>query len=134
MKKRTILFVDDDKGCLELVRSLVEKAGVTAHYATSGAEAVGFLKKGFFTAMVTDLNMPGMDGYELAMIAKELCPEIDIVMVTGDISPDVMSLAEKAGVSSVIAKPVLAEQILELARGAAAPPDVPKTDACWTMS
>jgi CheY-like chemotaxis protein len=134
MKKRTILFVDDDKDYLGLVENLLVQAGITAQYAASGEEAVGLLKRGPFTVMVTDLNMPGMDGYELAMIAKELCPDIEVVMITGAISPDVMGLAAQAGISGVLAKPVLPEQILKIAGGTTACPAVPDTDASWTVS
>ena len=134
MKTRTVLFVDDDKEYLGLVEGLVVTTGITAYFATSGKEAVELLEKGFFTTMVTDLNMPGMDGYELALIARELCPGIEIIMVTGDISPDVMELAAKTGVSVVLAKPVHADQILEIALGRTARPAAPTVNACWTGS
>lgn len=75
-----------------------------------------FLKKGNFGAMITDLNMEGMDGYELAMIAKELSPHIEITMITGDISPEVSSLAAQAGISEVIAKPISVDQLQNIVR------------------
>jgi CheY-like chemotaxis protein len=116
MKKGSILIVDDDEYYLQMVEIIVEQAGVKAHYATSGEEAVAILKEGRFSTMITDLNMPGMDGYELAMIAKELFPDICIVMITGDISPDVSRRAAEAGASRVIAKPVRSTQIRKLVR------------------
>jgi DNA-binding NtrC family response regulator len=116
MKKRNILIVDDNKDCLRLIECIVEQAGIKAHYATSGEEAVGLLKESFFTTMITDLNMQGIDGYELATIAKELCPDIDIIMITGDLSPDVSRLAAQAGIAEVIAKPVRAAQIRRIVR------------------
>lgn len=116
MKKGSILFVDDDEYYLKLVEIIVEQAGVRAHYAKSGEEAVAILKEGRFSTLITDLNMPGMDGYELAMVAKELFPDIDIVMITGDISPDVSRLAVQAGIAKVIAKPVRSSQIRKIVR------------------
>jgi CheY-like chemotaxis protein len=117
MKKGSILIVDDDVLYLQLVEVIVEHAGVRAYYATSGEEAVGILKDGCFATMITDLNMPGMDGYELAMIAKELFPDIEIVMITGDISPDVTRLAAQAGIAKVMGKPVGSAHIRKLVRG-----------------
>jgi DNA-binding NtrC family response regulator len=117
MKKRSILIVDDDALYLQLVKSIVENAGAKARYASSGEEAVAMLKEGGIATMITDLNMRGMDGFELAMLAKELSPDIDIVMITGDISPDITSLAAKAGISRVLAKPCGAEEIREIVSG-----------------
>jgi CheY-like chemotaxis protein len=116
MEKRNILIVDDNEDYLRLVECIVEKAGIKARYATSGEEAVGILKEGCFATLITDLNMSGMDGYELAMIAKELNPDIDIIMITGDISPDVPRLAVQAGIVKVIAKPVGPSQIRRIVR------------------
>ena len=127
MNTCSTLIVDDDELYLRLVKSIVEQAGVKARYATSDKEAVGILKEGLFATLITDLQMPGMNGYELALTAKGLHPGIDIVMITGSESPDVPRLAGQAGVSKVMAKPVAAAQIRELVRdkaSAAARPQV----------
>ena len=127
MNTCSTLIVDDDELYLRLVKSIVEQAGVKARYATSGKEAVGILKEGLFATLITDLQMPGMNGYELALTAKGLHPGIDIVMITGSESPDVPRLSGLAGISEVMAKPVGAAQIRELVRdkaGAAARPRV----------
>ena len=116
MNTCSILIVDDDELYLGLVKSIVQGAGVNARYATSGEEAVGILKESFFATLITDLQMPGMNGYQLALTAKGLQPEIDIVMITGSESPDVPRLAGLAGISKVMAKPVGAAQIREIVR------------------
>lgn len=67
--------------------------------------------------MVTDLNMPGMDGYQLSLLAKELLPELQIILATGDASLKVSRLAAKAGISRVIDKPSRAEQVREIIKG-----------------
>jgi CheY-like chemotaxis protein len=116
MNTCSILIVDDNELYLALVKSIVEQAGVKARFARCGKEAVAILKEGLFTTLITDLQMPGMNGYELALTAKGLHPEIDIVMITGSISPDVPRLAGLSGISKVMAKPVGAAQIRELVR------------------
>ena len=118
MEKNPIIFVDDDARYLQLVESIVEQTGVRAHYANSGEEALDILRMNRCEMMVTDLNMPGMDGYKLSMLARELFPEIHIIMATGAACWDVSCLAAEAGVSRVIAKPSQAEQIRELLKGA----------------
>ena len=117
MNERNILIVDDDEHYLRLIKAVVEQTGIKAQYASSGEVAVGILKENRFATMITDLNMPGMDGIELAMIAKELSPGINIVMITGDTSPGVRRLAAGAGISKVLAKPCSAERIQSIARG-----------------
>jgi DNA-binding NtrC family response regulator len=118
MKMHPIIFVDDNVKYLQLVENIVEQAGIKAHYATSGDEALGILRMNRCEIMITDLNMPGMDGYTLSMLAKELFPEIHIILVTGAASSDVSRLAAKAGIARVIAKPVRAEQVREIVKGA----------------
>ena len=126
MKKGNILIVDDDEYYLQLVEIIVDQAGVKAHYATNGKEAVAILKQGDFSTMITDLNMPGMDGYELAMIAREQFPDIYIVMITGDISLDVSCRAAEAGVSKVIAKPVRPAQLRRIVKNRAVAAALPE--------
>ncbi len=73
MRKGSILIVDDNEEYLRLVECIVEQAGIKVHYATSAEEALGILKEGCFATLIADINMLDMDGYELAVIAKELC-------------------------------------------------------------
>ena len=117
MEKRRILVVDDDREYLRLVESIVAPTGIDVHYATSGEEAVGVLKEGSFATMVTDLNMSGMDGFELSKVAKELSPALVIVMVTGDTSPRVLHRAAAAGISEVLAKPISLGRFLAIVGG-----------------
>ena len=69
------------------------------------------------TLMVTDLHMPKMDGIELAMLAREIAPNITVVMMTGDVSVNVPQMAAEAGVSKMLAKPFNPPQLLAITRG-----------------
>jgi CheY-like chemotaxis protein len=112
-----ILIVDDDRDHLSLLRCILEGEGVRAHYATSGEEAVQKLMGELPIAiMITDLHMPEMDGIELAMIAKEITPNITVVIMTGDTSPGVPQMAAAAGISKVFAKPLNLGQIMAMVR------------------
>jgi DNA-binding NtrC family response regulator len=114
MEKRNILFVDDDIACLQLFKGIVEQLEVKAEYAASGEEALGMLMKACFAIMITDLNMQGMDGFELALMAKEFQPQMKIVMVTGAVSPDIYRLAAEIGISRVLTKPFDISLIMEI--------------------
>lgn len=121
MSRKRVLIVDDDVYYLHLlefvVRKIVEQTDITVQYALSGEEALGMLGEGCFASLITDLNMPAMNGYELALKAKKMSPGLDIVMVTNDISPDVPELAARAGISRVFAKPYDDGQIREIVLG-----------------
>ena len=114
MKKHPIIFVDDDALYLRLVESIVVQAGIKAHYATSGEDALEILRGHHLELMVTDLNMRGMDGYALSRQARKLIPGLRIILITGEVSPDISLLAERAGISRVIGKPCEAGQIREI--------------------
>ena len=114
-----IIFVDDDAMYLQLVERIVEQTGITVHYATSGENALGVLKGNPCEIMFTDLNMPGMDGYKLSKLAREILPEIKIVMVTSAASAYVSRLAAMVGISRVIDKPNRAGQLREIVKSVA---------------
>ena len=121
-----IIFVDDNSSYLQIVESIIRQTGIRAHYATSGEEALGILKGNPCEIMFTDLNMPGMDGYKLSKLAREILPGIHIIMVTAAASAYVARLAAMVGISQVIAKPSRAEQLREMVKGA--------TPAAWIAS
>lgn len=120
MKKHPIIFVDDDELYLRLVESIVRRRGIRAHYATCGADALKVMRSHRCEAMVTDLNMPGMDGYLLASLARDLLPDLHIVMVTSDASGEVCRLASRSGVARVLEKPATVKQVQAVLEVAAA--------------
>jgi two-component system, OmpR family, KDP operon response regulator KdpE len=60
-----ILVVDDEAAIRKVVRDALEHEGHAVETAAAGADAVGRLEAGGFDLLITDLNMPGMDGLEL---------------------------------------------------------------------
>ncbi|MHC4241857.1 MAG: response regulator [Planctomycetota bacterium] len=83
MKKRTVLFVDDDEIILRsLERGLLDELYIQL-FAKSGQEALEILKKEEVHVIVTDMRMPGMDGVELLKIVKETYPHIVMIVLSG---------------------------------------------------
>ncbi|GFO69917.1 hypothetical protein GMLC_34960 [Geomonas limicola] len=119
MRKDPILFVDDDILYLRLVESIVRQRGITAYYATSGEEALEVLRVHPCDAMVTDLNMPGMNGYLLGEQAKMLLPNLHIVMVTSEASHQVCRQAALSGIAQVLEKPASVKQVQAVLQAAA---------------
>jgi DNA-binding NtrC family response regulator len=117
MKRKRFLFVDDNEHILILFKAISAQADIEAQFAASGEEAIGLLKESSFTTMITDLNLPGMNGIELAMIAKNLSPGMDVVMITSKLSPRARLVAEYIGISRVLEKPDCVEELIKIVTG-----------------
>ncbi len=112
METMRILLVDDELSFLHLLRFVIEGDGIKTEKAASGAEAVALLDRMDFDLIITDFNMPAMNGVELAKIATKRFPHIPIIMITGEIGPDIVEMAGKAGISRILFKPLDLEKLL----------------------
>lgn len=84
MNGRRILIVDDHKTFLLLLTQALKKLGVGCQIvsASDGLTALAQLKQHSFDLMVTDYNMPGMNGLELAEAARQMVPNIQILLMS----------------------------------------------------
>ena len=122
-----ILVVDDDTTMLELIRHILEREGIVAHCVSSGAEALEKITQGTYSLMITDYNMPGLDGLELARKGQELAPQMPIIMNTGDLSPSLARLAREIGIAKVMSKPYLPRDMMESIRAVMGHRSAPKS-------
>jgi CheY-like chemotaxis protein len=80
----SILFVDDEQLLVMVGADMLESNGHQVTPAGSGAEALELLQSsGRFDLLITDHAMPGMTGAELAAKAKEIAPQIRVVLASG---------------------------------------------------
>jgi two-component system, cell cycle response regulator CpdR len=121
MKDPCILVVDDDLDVLEMSDFFFNKAGVEVHCAENGTQALEKIREKRCAVMLTDFNMPGMNGLELAEKARVIAPSIHIILATGKPSQELSTLAAKAGITTVLAKPVQLEDLLSLVKKAIHP-------------
>ncbi len=110
---KTVLLVDDDQEML-----LALKGGFTRYrdsfgiqLAADGFQAVEKLKQSVISLVVTDLKMPGMDGFELLAHIMEHYPDIPVIIITGYSTPEMERLAREGGAVGYIAKPFLIENL-----------------------
>jgi len=80
---RTILIADDDPDLSEVMASAVADAGYNVLTAENGYDAIGILTDSWVTLLITDITMPGIDGFELARQAKVMRPHIKVIYLGG---------------------------------------------------
>lgn len=108
---RRVLIVDDSGVGRKLVRRCLEFAGLagaTFLEADNGQAALDILEREGADLIVTDLNMPVMDGIELlrAMAEVPSCKATVRIVMTSTASPRLRAELEQYGVAALIAKPV----------------------------
>ena len=114
MKDTCILVVDDDQDVLEMADCFFRKAGIDVQCAESGEKALEKILITSFSAIITDFNMPGMNGVELAEKVRIIAPSIPIFMTTGRPSKELSDLAAQAGIRTILPKPLHLETLLNL--------------------
>ena len=81
---RVVLVVDDDPLVLDVTASVLEEFGCDVVAAASGCEALEKLSANRrIEILITDINMPGMDGYELAERAKRMRDGLKVILLSG---------------------------------------------------
>jgi CheY-like chemotaxis protein len=102
-----ILYVDDDESQLFLVKRMLERWGYSVITYREQREAIEAVKSGEirFELVITDFNMPGMSGVEVACALREVRPDLPVLMVSGYINDELRAQATTAGVRELFSKP-----------------------------
>jgi CheY-like chemotaxis protein len=77
-----ILVVDDDADVRALIDDILQDAGFATAVAADGRAALERLGGEAFDLLVSDIRMPGMDGFELARRAREMRPDLPVIFVS----------------------------------------------------
>jgi DNA-binding response OmpR family regulator len=100
-----ILFVDDERGFVDVISKRMSKRNINVTKAYSGKEALQALRKTDFDAAVLDLKMEDMDGIELLKIFKKIVPDLPVIMLTGHGSEEAVRDGIGYGASDYLTKP-----------------------------
>jgi len=104
----TVLIVEDAETCASILEMVVGAIpGLKVATASSGEQAWQMLENQPVRAIVTDLHMPGMDGFELMdrVRAHQLHAHVPIIVITGCTDPDAPEQARLHGANAVFLKP-----------------------------
>lgn len=109
-----ILVVDDDRDILFFVKLVLESEGLHVTCAESGEQALELLAERPYAVLLTDQNMPGMDGFQLACHARLTQPALTIFMGTGHLYPGIEERAAAAGIREVFGKPFNFQRLFQI--------------------
>jgi len=102
-----ILIVDDEPHILEFLDFTLAQEGFCVRTASKGEEAVEIFRSETFSLVITDIRMPGINGFELIKTFKEINEDAEIIVVTGFASADYAVRAMKnGGAYDFLAKPI----------------------------
>jgi CheY-like chemotaxis protein len=114
----SILVVDDEPDVADLFRQRFRREArqgtYVMHFAASGAEALDWLAgeiQPTLIAVLSDINMPGMDGLELLAAIKQQFPNLPVMMVTAYGDDDRRRRARELGAFEFLPKPVDFDQL-----------------------
>lgn len=109
----SVLFVDDQIELREQMHSFLTKIFSHVEVAVDGNDALEKYLKHPFDIIITDIQMPNMDGLLLAEKILKINPKQEIILLSAYTESDYLKKAEQLGIKSYIAKPTDFEKILE---------------------
>jgi len=113
-----ILIVDDELSMREFLAILLEREGYEAVMASSANEALAMLENNLFDLVISDVQMPGLNGIELLGRIKAKSPATAVLMMTAFSAAEQAVEAMKLGAYDYIAKPFKIDEIKILVRNA----------------
>ncbi|HKX84490.1 MAG TPA: sigma 54-interacting transcriptional regulator, partial [Pyrinomonadaceae bacterium] len=108
------LIIDDDRSTLDVLTFQLSSEGFDVTTAESGTDGLDLIKQKEFDIILTDLHLPDVSGIGLVQKSKEIAPQTEIIMITGDRSSEKAIEATKAGAFWYLEKPVDFAVLLEL--------------------
>jgi DNA-binding NtrC family response regulator len=105
IKDRRYIIVDDDKNLCNIISQTFEKIGIEHYVVTEPRDAIKLIDTMYIDAIITDLNMPDMNGFQMSdeIIKKYNKP---VIMISGIFDKDVIKIAEEKGVYTFLHKPL----------------------------
>lgn len=104
-ERHRVLVVDDQESMRILLQDLLEAIGYQVSLAEGGEQALEILSSDRFALVLSDLNMPGMDGTALLKEIKRRYPELPVVIITGYGTFHTEKRVMRDGAAGYISKP-----------------------------
>ena len=117
MKKR-ILVIDDDPLVRRTLQHLLGRAGYSVDSASDGLQGLDKLPEGHFDLVMTDIRMPGMDGFTVLKAIREYCHStnrapLEEVVLTGYNDIHALESVQSLGIKHFVLKPFDTDELLD---------------------
>src|SRR5471032_687155 len=112
-RKKRVLAIDDEPAMTECLKILLEHSGFDVKTALIGTRGEEIFKTWHPDAVITDMMLPDVDGIDLVRKFKQLDPEAEVIVITGQGNIPRSVEAVKAGAFDFLEKPVDAERLLD---------------------
>lgn len=130
MRVRAVLVVDDDLAMREMLVSLLEERDIEVYAAGNAEEALKLMKTAAFDVVLSDVQMPGKDGFWLLKAVRAARPGTPVILMTAFGTARGVVHALEAGAVEYLAKPFRRNELLaavDRACGRQALPDDPSS-------
>ncbi len=109
--KTRVLVIDDDDSGRQVLELLLRKAGFTTETVNNGADGIAIVKRSETDIVLVDLFLPDINGIEILKEIRQVAPEVEVVVITGNASAQTAVTAMKEGAFDYITKPVNFEEL-----------------------
>ena len=111
-----VLLVEDHEDNLRLLAQCLEFRGIVVEQALTGSQALQRLECASFDVVVSDVRMPGLNGFELARLILANFGSIPVVLMTADPTARMTTSIIESGVSSLLIKPFRVRELVQAIR------------------
>src|SRR5271165_308427 len=109
----TVLVVDDDLGLQDLFRTFLKTIGFSRVVVGTATEAIKSLRKQKFDLMFLDLQLPDAPGDEVYKIAKQIDPDLNVIVITGYPDSEILDRILQVSPVTVLKKPLKVQQLYQ---------------------
>jgi DNA-binding NtrC family response regulator len=114
----SIIIIDDEKEICESIKMILEYEGYAVDYSTNSPDGIEKISNGQFSALLLDIQMPEMNGFEVIKKVKEINPVLSVIIISAHGSVENAIKATKLGAFDFIEKPVDRDKLLLSVRNA----------------
>jgi len=100
-----VLIVDDEKDFLDIIAERIGARGMDVSTASSAEDALNMVETESYDVVIMDFMMPALDGFKALKLMKTKRPEVQIILLTGNVPDEKRIEARALGALDVIEKP-----------------------------
>ncbi|MHC9061689.1 response regulator [Nitrospira sp. CMX1] len=111
-----VLVVDDEETVRRLIGEYLEQHAITVVAVEDGLQALRVLHERSFDAVITDLYVPYLDGFDLLCQCRLVWPQLPVILMLGSLVDEIVQLALIEGAAACLPKPINTRKLIEVLR------------------